>query len=80
DANGVAYSGGSALFGPDAARTVRKKNGEFVVTDGPYADLKEVVGGFYVIDAPDAAAAAEIAKHCPMDSDSGIEVRPFWEH
>jgi hypothetical protein len=59
--------------------TVRERDGQTVV-DGPYAETKESVGGFYIIQAPDLAAAAEIAKGCPAVMYHGsVEVREIHE-
>ena len=64
-----------ALFGPEQARTLRKSDdGSIAVTDGPYAELKEYIGGFYVFEATDMDEAVELAKQCPLYSAS--EIRP----
>ena len=47
--------------------------------DGPYADSKEQLGGYYLIDAPDLDAALDWAARCPGASHGAIEVRPIWE-
>ena len=57
---------------------VRKMDGQTKV-DGPYTETKEMVGGYYTIEAEDEAEAAEIAKGCPgLDHGSTVEVRAFW--
>lgn len=67
---------GEALQGSDTARAIRKSSsGEFLVTDGPFVELKEQIGGFYVFDAADIDEAVELAKTCPMYA--GHEVRPI---
>jgi hypothetical protein len=63
---------GNALESSATATTVRSD----VVTDGPFAETKEVLGGYYLIDAPDLDQALEIAKLCPA-LHGGVEVRPI---
>jgi len=65
-----------ALAAPKTARIVRTKGGKAVVTDGPYAESKEVLCGFLFIEAASFAEAVEIAHHCPMSRVGAIEVRP----
>jgi hypothetical protein len=60
------------------ATTVRVKDGKTNVLDGPYADTKEQLGGFYLIDAPDLDAALAWAARCPGASMGTMEVRPIW--
>ncbi|HVX81663.1 MAG TPA: YciI family protein [Devosiaceae bacterium] len=59
------------------ATTVHLENGEMKVHDGPFADTREQLGGFYVIDCPDMAAAQRWAAQCPGAIWGKIEVRPF---
>ncbi len=60
--------------------TVRARDGQPVV-DGPYTETKEVVGGYYLIEAADEGEAAEIAKGCPIIEDGGlVEVRGIVEY
>lgn len=70
----------SNRLGPTAqAKTVRlSKDGRFAVTDGPFAETKEALGGFYIIEAKDAAEAVEWAKRCRFIAGSS-EVRPLFE-
>jgi hypothetical protein len=68
-----------ALEGTDTATTVRVRDGERVVTDGPYAETREVLGGFYLLDVPDLDAAIEWAARCPGASYGTMEVRPIHE-
>ena len=68
-----------ALQPPATARTVRVRGGKRHVTDGPYAEAKEQVGGIYLIEAGDIEEAVEIAARIPSASITGIEVRPVWE-
>ena len=72
-AAGASVVGGEALQPSSTASTVR---GDALVTDGPFADTKEALGGFYVIDAPDLDVALRLAKICPAGN---VEVRPVLE-
>jgi hypothetical protein len=72
-AAGASVVGGEALQPSASASTVR---GDALVTDGPFADTKEALGGFYVIDAPDLDVALRLAKLCPAGN---VEVRPVLE-
>lgn len=65
-----------ALASPKTARIVRTKGGRAVVTDGPYAESKEVLCGFLFIEAESFAEAVDIAHKCPMSRVGAIEVRP----
>ena len=58
--------------------TVRVANGKTEVLDGPYAETKEQLGGYYMIDVPDLDAALSWAARCPGASHGAIEVRPLW--
>jgi hypothetical protein len=60
------------------ATTVRVANGKSTVLDGPYAETKEQLGGFYIIDVSDLDAALSWAARCPGASQGAIEVRPIW--
>jgi hypothetical protein len=68
---------GGGLHPADTATVVREKNGETVTTDGPYAETKEQIGGFWVIEAPDLDAALEWARKATVACRGPIEVRPF---
>jgi hypothetical protein len=61
------------------ATTVRSRGGEVLVTDGPYAETKEHMAGFDVIDCKDLDEAIEIAAKHPVARFGMVEVRPFWE-
>jgi hypothetical protein len=61
------------------ATTVRITDGKTQVLDGPYADTKEQLGGYYLIDVPDLDAALSWAARCPGASHGVVEVRPIWE-
>jgi hypothetical protein len=72
-------SGGQRLQPTSAARTVRTRHGRASVLDGPFAETKEVLGGFYLIDVPDLDSALAWAGRCPGATHGSIEVRPLWE-
>ncbi len=69
--------GGEALQGLETATTVRVRDDERVVTDGPFAETREVIGGFYLLDVPDLDAALDWAARCPGAKYGSIEVRPI---
>lgn len=71
---GTAFSG-EALQPQSTATTLRPNGDDMLVTDGPYVELKENLGGFYVIEARDLDEALEIAKRCPTGT--ATEVRPI---
>jgi hypothetical protein len=75
---GVA-KGGQRLHPASTATTVRVKNGKTQVLNGPYAEVKEQLGGYFLIDAPDLDSAVSWAARCPGAQDGAIEVRPIWE-
>jgi hypothetical protein len=68
--------GGTGLQPPPLATTVRQRNGKRQVQDGPYADAKEQLGGYYVIDVPNLDKALEWAARCPSAASGCVEVRP----
>jgi hypothetical protein len=70
------YVGGAPLRPTTEARTVTRETGTTLVTDGPFAETKEVLGGYYLIEAPNLDAALEIAKEVPAKF-GGVEVRPI---
>jgi hypothetical protein len=72
--------GGEELHPTAMATTVRVRGGDAVVTDGPFADTKEVLGGFYLIDADSLDEAIEWAGRIPDARDGTIEVRPVVDH
>jgi hypothetical protein len=74
-AAGVVRSG-SGLQPPQTATTLRIEGGRRRVQDGPFADAKEQLGGFFVIDVPDLDAALEWAARAPCAATGGVEVRP----
>lgn len=60
------------------ATTVRVRNGELLLTDGPYAETKEQIGGFDLVDCADLDEAIEVASKHPMARFGMLEVRPLW--
>jgi hypothetical protein len=58
---------------------VRVRDGETVTSDGPFAETKEQIGGYYVVEGKDLDEAIEIAAKIPGASVGSIEVRPIWE-
>jgi hypothetical protein len=75
-----ALVGGEALEGPETASTVRVRDGKRVVTDGPFIESKEVVGGFYVIDVANLDEALEWAARIPNVHFGTVEVRPVVDY
>ena len=72
-----ALKGGEALEPTQTATTVRVRAGETLLTDGPFAETKEVLGGFYLVEAPDLDAALALAARIPAVRMGGsVEVRP----
>jgi hypothetical protein len=71
--------GGQRLHPSSTATVVRVKNGKTSVLNGPYAEVKEQLGGYFLIDAPDLDAAISWAARCPGAQDGAIEVRPIWQ-
>lgn len=74
-AAGVLVSG-AGLQAPATGTTVRLRAGQRQVHDGPFADTKEQLGGYYVIDVPNLDAALEWAARCPAAPTGSVEVRP----
>ncbi|MBO9706868.1 MAG: YciI family protein [Caulobacter sp.] len=68
--------GGTGLKGADTATTVRKTRGQYGLHDGPFAESKEQLGGFYLIEAEDLDAALAWARKLPLGGDGAVEVRP----
>ena len=67
------------LFGAETAKTVRVRSGRVVITDGPFAETKEQLAGFYLIDAATQDEALKIASQIPPAREGSIEVRPVRE-
>ena len=77
-AGGHEFSG-AALHGSGSATSVRRRNGETLVTDGPFAETKEQLGGFWIIDVADLDAALDLAAKGSIACGGPVEVRPFQE-
>ena len=72
--------GGDQLQPTDSATTVREANGETLTTDGPFSETKEVLGGYYMLEADNLDRALEVAARIPAARMGGaIEVRPLVE-
>jgi hypothetical protein len=74
-----AHRGGERLHPSSTATVVRVKDGKTQVLNGPYAEVKEQLGGYYVIEAPDLDAAIAWAARCPGAETGAMEVRPIWQ-
>jgi hypothetical protein len=68
---------GGGLQAPDIATVVRTEGGKTITTDGPFAETKEQLGGFWIIEAPDLDAALDWAAKCSEACMGPVEVRPF---
>jgi hypothetical protein len=75
EARGI-IRGGEELRGTDTATTVRVRNGETMVTDGPFAETKEQLGGFFLLECESVDEALEMAAKIPGAENGAIEVRP----
>jgi hypothetical protein len=73
------FVGSNRLQPSSSATTVRLADGKAQVLDGPYADTKEQLGGYYMIDVPDLDAALAWAARCPGASYGLVEVRAIWD-
>jgi hypothetical protein len=73
------FLGGNALQPVRTAVTLRRKRGERSFTDGPFAETKEQLAGYVLIEAPDLEGAKEIALKLPPGRVGLVEVRPVWE-
>src|SRR5215831_14673995 len=71
------YVGGNPLQAPEMGTTVRIKDGKRSIQDGPYANTKEQLGGFMVLELPSLDAALEWGARCPAASYGAVEVRPI---
>ena len=71
--------GGERLRPTTDATCVQVRNGEVVTSDGPFAETKEQMGGFYLVDCKDLDEAIEVASKIPGAQAGTIEVRPIWE-
>ena len=77
--DGGHYLGGEALQPVPTATTVRIKDGETLITDGPFAETKEALGGFYLVEAKDLDEALDLAAKCPGAKVGSVEVRPVFD-
>ncbi len=73
------YLGGEALEPVASATSVRVRNGQTLTTDGPFAETKEELGGYYLLDCRDLDEAIELAAKIPAVERGTIEIRPIWE-
>jgi hypothetical protein len=73
------YLGGNALQPTQTATTVRVRNGKLSSTDGPFAETKEQLGGYYLIEATDLNEAIQVAGRIPSARFGSIEIRPIQE-
>jgi hypothetical protein len=71
--------GGERLRPSSDATTVRVRNDELLVADGPFAETKEQVGGYFIIDVPNIDDAIKAAAMLPGAQNGSIEIRPIWE-
>jgi hypothetical protein len=78
DASGVRLLG-DRLRPPGDATTVRVRDADVLLSDGPFAETKEQIAGFDIIECADLDQAIEVASRHPVASFGAIEVRPFWE-
>jgi len=76
---GPKITAGDALHDTNTATSVRVRDGDVVVTDGPFAETKEQLGGFYVLDCENLDEAIRLAAQIPHASTGTIEVRPVVE-
>ncbi len=73
------YLGGSPLHPPSTATTVRVRDGRRLVTDGPFAETREHLGGYMLIDVEDLDEAIAIAERGPVAAAGSVEIRPLRE-
>jgi hypothetical protein len=71
------HRGGEPLADATSATSVRVRDGRPLVTDGPFAETKEVLGGYYIVECDDIDAALEAAARCPGAAYGTVEVRPL---
>jgi hypothetical protein len=72
-----AYVAGEPLAELSSATTVRVRDGKRLITDGPFAETKEFLGGYYIVDCATLDEALELAAACPAVADGSVEVRPI---
>jgi hypothetical protein len=71
---------GLELDGPSKAKTVRVRDGETLVTDGPYVETKEQIGGYFLVELDDLDQAIELAARVPVAQKGSVEIRPLIEN
>lgn len=74
---GETLVGGSGLNSTATATTVRTTGGRQAIHDGPFAETKEQLGGYYLVDVPDLDAAIAVARRIPLMQDGAVEIRPL---
>ena len=74
---GASMTGGAGLKATTSATVVRNSDGKQTIHDGPFAEAREQLGGFYLVEAPDLDAAIDMAKRIPMLKDGAVEIRPL---
>jgi hypothetical protein len=70
---------GAELSDPSVTTTIRMSGTEMLITDGPYTETKEHLGGFYIVECRDLDQAIEVARLVPVARDGAVEVRPLLE-
>ena len=73
------FEAGEALQSVASASTVRLREGQTLITDGPFMETKEALGGFYLLNCRDLDEALEFAAKCPAAQFGSIEVRTIWD-
>jgi hypothetical protein len=73
------FQAGDPLHGTDQATTVRVKDGNTLTTDGPFAETKEQLGGYYIVECDNLDQAIEAAARCPGAQHGSMEVRPIMD-
>ena len=68
---------GLELDDPAAARVIRVRDGEAIVSDGPFAETKEILGGYFLADCKDLDQAIELAERVPVAAKGSVEIRPL---
>jgi hypothetical protein len=70
-------SEGLELDGPGKSKTVRVREGEVLITDGPHAETKEQIGGYFIVDLENLDEAIEVASRIPVAEKGSVEIRPL---
>lgn len=73
------FLGADPLHTVDTATTVRVRNDDILITDGPFAEAAEELGGYFLLDCRDLDEALELAARCPLAAEGSVEVRPVLE-